>query len=100
SQLVSSGPMNYAFNRQVIKLDSVDRSDPLQIELFPAFAHLRAEEKWSAGVRVAFLSSTPTPDPLPGAELTPAASSSVQLAMRAFEPWSAQARSWVVRSTT
>ena len=64
-QILSHGPMNYAFTRQVIKLDSLRRDRPLQIELFPAFAHLKAESTWSAAVRLAFLRHTPLRLPAP-----------------------------------
>ena len=82
-QVVSHGPMNYAFNRQVIKLDSVARDQPLTIELFPAFAHLRGEGRWTAGVRVALLAATPSrltmPDAASALTLGPAYSASVKL---------------------
>jgi hypothetical protein len=58
-QQLSRGPMNYPFNRQVIKIDSLRRNVPLEIELYPAFAHLRPESSWGADVRIAFLRPAP-----------------------------------------
>ncbi|MBI4503272.1 MAG: S8 family serine peptidase [Gemmatimonadetes bacterium] len=58
-QQVSRNPMNYAFTRQVVRLDSMHRGRPLEIELFPAFAHLRPEPNWNARLRIAFLRPTP-----------------------------------------
>jgi hypothetical protein len=58
-QQLSRGPMNYPINRQIVKIDSPHRNAPLEIELFPAFAHLRAEPSWGADVRIAFLRPAP-----------------------------------------
>jgi hypothetical protein len=67
-QILSRGPMNYAFTRQVIKMDSLHRDRRLQVELYPAFAHLKGDAAWSAAVRVVFLRhvSIPLPVPDPG----------------------------------
>ena len=58
-QQLSRNPMNYAFTRQIVRLDSLHRGRPLEVELFPAFAHLRPEPKWNVRLRMAFLGPTP-----------------------------------------
>jgi hypothetical protein len=76
-QILSHGPMNYAFTRQVIKLDALHRDRPLQIELYPAFAHLKAESTWSATVRIAFFRHTAMHLPAPDSAVTIAPNATV-----------------------
>lgn len=58
-QLVSDGPLNYAFGRQEIALGEVE-SRSLVVELFPAWALANPGAVWEAVVRVNFLSGNPT----------------------------------------
>jgi hypothetical protein len=54
-QQIGQGPMNHALARQIVRIDSLRRGRRLDIELYPAFAHLRAPDTWQARVRVAYV---------------------------------------------
>ncbi len=56
--LVGEGPLNYAFGRLTLELDSARAGARLDIELFPGFAHL-TPEGWDARMRVRFLTREP-----------------------------------------
>ncbi len=58
---VSDAPLNYAFGRLEIDLDSSTVAGGLDLELFPGFAHFEPPETWSADVRIVF----ELPDPIP-----------------------------------
>src|SRR6185503_11822800 len=60
-QQIGQGPMNYSLARQIVKVDSLRRGRRLEIELHPAFAHLKAPDSWSARVRVSFVADRPVP---------------------------------------
>ncbi len=57
---VSDGPMDYAFGRQTIRLDSLQYDGELTIELLPAYAHLEPPATWTAEVEVRLLSPEPS----------------------------------------
>ncbi len=54
-QQIGQGPMNYALSRQIVRIDSTRRGRRLSLELYPAFAHLRAPDTWAAGVRISYV---------------------------------------------
>ncbi len=56
---LSDGPLDYAFGRQTIELDSAHTAAELEVELFPAFAHTNPPVAWSADLRVAYLVDEP-----------------------------------------
>ncbi|MBI4420465.1 MAG: S8 family serine peptidase [Gemmatimonadetes bacterium] len=78
-QQLSQGPMNYAFARETVKLDSLHRDAPLVIELYPAFAHLRPPEAWSARVRIAYLPARPAPVATSAVTIFPGSTETVSL---------------------
>lgn len=51
---VNDAPLNYAFGRHQMNLDSSKVSGPLTLELLPGFAHFEPPENWEAEVRIAF----------------------------------------------
>jgi hypothetical protein len=51
---LSDSPLNYAFGRHHVNLDSSEASRSLNLEFFPGFAHFEAPETWTAEVRVVF----------------------------------------------
>ncbi len=59
-QQVSQGPLNYAFGRQVIELDSAVAGRRLDVELFPAFALKPPPTGWTADLTITFLASQGT----------------------------------------
>ena len=79
-QLISEGPMNYAFTRQVVKLDEAHRGVALEIELFPAFAHFTPPATWTSRLRVAFLAPAPFQLPANGAPIALAPGGSAPIA--------------------
>ncbi|MGH7751331.1 MAG: hypothetical protein ACREN5_00815, partial [Gemmatimonadales bacterium] len=62
-QIVSEGPLNYAFGRQTFEVaeDGDLAGRALTIELLPAFAIERAVHPWEATVRVRFLREEAVP---------------------------------------
>lgn len=58
---LSDRPLEYAFTRRTVTLDSMPRTRPLLLELRPAFAGGAPEAGWQATVRVAFLRPAPVP---------------------------------------
>jgi tripeptidyl-peptidase II len=62
-QIVSEGPLNYAFGRQTFEVseDADLAGRPITIELFPAFALERDVHPWQATVRVRFLRAEAQP---------------------------------------
>ena len=51
---VSDSPLNYAFGRHRVELDSSRIRGWIDLELFPGFAHLEAPETWDAEIRIIF----------------------------------------------
>ena len=62
-QLISQGPLNYAFGRQEVQLERLG-GQTLEIELFPAWALPEPTGDWSATVRVTLLLGSPTVAPV------------------------------------
>ncbi len=60
AKLVDS-PLNYAFGRQKVALDTLDYEGDLLVELWPGYAHLDPLPAWSGELRVEFLLSRPMP---------------------------------------
>lgn len=56
-QLISEGPLNYAFGRQEVALEKTGGA--LTVELFPAWALPDPGAAWEAEVRVQFLAAAP-----------------------------------------
>jgi len=54
-------PLNYAFGRQTIGLDSLEYKGDLLIELLPAYAHMEPQSRWGGQIRVQFLLDEPLP---------------------------------------
>lgn len=52
---LSERPLEYAFGRRRIALDSASRAGPLSLSILPAFARTTPRAGWRATVRVAFL---------------------------------------------
>jgi tripeptidyl-peptidase-2 len=52
-------PLNYAFGRQTLSLDSLDYRGDLLIELLPAYARLDPHTEWQGELRVDFLLEAP-----------------------------------------
>ncbi len=52
-------PLNYAFGRQTVPLDSLDYHGDVMIELLPAYASLDPVSEWSGELRVDFLLGDP-----------------------------------------
>jgi subtilisin family serine protease len=63
---ISDSPLNYAFGRHRIVLDTADRGATLRVELFPAFARGDAARSWSASLRTEFLAEAAIELPLVG----------------------------------
>lgn len=61
---LTGGPLNYAFGRQEISVDSLLGARELQLELLPAFAREEPPARWDATVDVHLLSDTPRALPL------------------------------------
>ncbi len=51
---VSDSPLNYAFGRHRVELDSSRVGGWIDLELLPGFAHLEAPETWDAEIRIIF----------------------------------------------
>jgi subtilisin family serine protease len=58
AKLIDS-PLNYAFGRQTLSLDSLDYRGDVLIELLPAYAHLGPYPEWEGEIRVDFLLEAP-----------------------------------------
>jgi hypothetical protein len=58
---LSERPMDYAFDRRRIELDSLSRGRNLTVALRPAFARSGESARWQAEVRVSFLRREPLP---------------------------------------
>jgi len=58
---LSDRPMDYAFDRRRIELDSLSRAGSLSIGIRPAFALGPGEPGWTATVRIAYLYGEPLP---------------------------------------
>jgi len=71
---VGEGPLSYRVGRTEIDLRRKYRGGSLDLELFPAFAHLDPPETWRAHVQVVFLARTPVTLELTGIDTTQALS--------------------------
>ena len=56
---VAEGPLSYAFGRMTAEIERFRRGTKLELEIFPAFAHLEPPPQWEAEVRVAFMAAKP-----------------------------------------
>lgn len=65
---LSDGPLDYAFGRLGLALDSLVVGTDIQIELYPAFAHLEPGA-WSAEVQITYLGMERIPLPALGDSL-------------------------------
>ena len=54
-------PLNYAFGRQTVGLDSLEYKGDLVIELLPAYAHIEPQPEWGGQIRVQFVLAEPLP---------------------------------------
>ncbi len=52
---LADGPIDYAFARQSIGLDSLGYDGDLLVELFPAYAHADPATSWAGDLRVSFM---------------------------------------------
>lgn len=57
--VVSLGPLSYAFGRMTVEIEPYLRGSTVQLEVFPAFAHLTPPTEWSADLRIALLAARP-----------------------------------------
>ncbi len=57
--VVSLGPMSYAFGRMTVEVEPYLRGSTVQLELFPAFAHLTPPPEWNADLRIALMAANP-----------------------------------------
>ena len=57
-QLLSEGPLDYSFGRQTLDVEESSRGGYVDVELFPAFAHLQPPSRWSADVEISFLADS------------------------------------------
>ncbi|PYO99104.1 MAG: hypothetical protein DMD60_02470 [Gemmatimonadetes bacterium] len=60
-QLVSQGPLEFAFGRQAFAVPAALQGHPLTVELYPGFARDRGVHAWRAKLRVRFLLGEPRP---------------------------------------
>jgi len=58
---IADGPLNHAFGRLTLPLDSTDAGRRVAIELLPAFALARAPPEWEAHVTLTFQAREPLP---------------------------------------
>jgi len=66
-RLVGDSPMNYAFGRTHISLDSL-HTRAVAVELFPAFALPGSDEAWAGQVTIRFLADSARPAMVNGAD--------------------------------
>jgi subtilisin family serine protease len=84
---VAEGPMSYGFGRLTVELPRYRRGQRLEIELFPAFAHLEPPPRWSAEGQLSFIAADPPVLPLAGVDTTTALTTAPgQYEMIRFEP--------------
>jgi len=57
--VVSLGPLSYAFGRMTVEVEPYLRGGAVELELFPAFAHLEPPAEWSADLRIALMAANP-----------------------------------------
>lgn len=69
---VAEGPLSYGFGRLTVELPRYRRGVPLEIELFPAFAHLEPPDRWSGQGRISLIAANPATLDLAGVDTTTA----------------------------
>jgi hypothetical protein len=65
---VDIGPLSFGFGRHEFELSGRHKGQTLQLELFPAFAHLEPPATWDAKVTVYLIAATPNTLEAAGAE--------------------------------
>ncbi|MCZ6917325.1 MAG: S8 family serine peptidase [Gemmatimonadetes bacterium] len=58
---VGHGPLTYAFGRAEFEISRRDRGTTLQLELFPAFAHMEPPPTWNVEATIYLMAGRPVP---------------------------------------
>ena len=69
---MAEGPLSYGFGRLTVELPRYRRGVQLEIELFPAFAHLEPPAGWSGQGRISLIAANPATLDLAGVDTTTA----------------------------